>query len=408
MFQLKNDKQEQNKIVSLREIINIISMARDIKELLECALNKTLKALDSEKGSIFLTGDDGKELFLRLAQNTGSGMRDVKKKLGEGVIGKVAMERKGLLVKDISREIWPDGFKIPKLHNDYKTNSFLCVPIATDVKLIGVMSVTENRSNKPYSEDDLRFLEIVAEYIAFKIEKGQLVSELESMKKKVESESKFSDMGKFAGAISHELNSPLDGIIRYVNLALNSMEEGTSKEYLIEAKGGLARVTNIIRSLLELARRKKDSLSRLVDINEVINNSLELLRYQAMYKGVEVKKELSQDLPKIYDYGIGSVFSNIFKNALDAIGERGSISVGTSCEKDGMIKIAISDTGCGIPRSDIGHIFEPFFSKKEKADGVGLGLSICYDIVKRYNGRIDVSSELGQGSRFVIYLPTKQ
>lgn len=401
IFRLENSKQEDNKVLQLHDIINIISTARDMKELLESALNRTLKALYSERGSIFLTGDDGKELFLKWAYNTNPAVRDVRKKLGEGIMGKVAMDRKGVLVKDTRSETI---FNIPKTYNDYKTNSFLCVPIATDMKLVGVMSVTENRFNKPYTEDDLRFLEIVAGHIALKIEKSQLTSELESLKKKTERESKFVDIGKFAGAISHELNSPLDGIIRYVNLALNSMEGGVAREYLLEAKGGLTRIVNIIRSLLELARRKKDSLPRMVDVNEKVENSLGILRYHALYKGIEIHEEFCQDMPKIPDFGIETIFSNIFKNALDSINEKGAISVATSREGD-FVKISISDTGCGMTQTDMDRIFEPFFSTKEKDKGAGLGLSICYDIVKRYNGKIDVSSEPGKGTNFVICLP---
>ena len=393
---------KRDKILQLYDIINTISQSNDMKELLEVTLYKTLKALSSERGSVFLAGDDGQELFLRWSYNMNSstGLGEVKKRLGEGVIGKVAMDKIPVLVKDIRNDA---RFKVSSMYRDYKTNSFLCVPIATDVRLIGVINVTEHKCKKPYSEKDLKFLKIVADYIALKIQKSYLVSEMESLKKKVEIEEKFADLGKFASGISHELNNPLDGVIRYVNLALDCLGEGAVREYLIETKTGLSRIANIIRSLLELVRRKRGNV-KYVDVNKTIENCILNIRYKAMYKNIDIRKNLSNELPSIADLGLESVFSNLLSNAVDALEEKGAIDVET-CFRDGFFEIVISDTGCGIHSADIGRIFEPFFTTKEMTKGCGLGLSICYDIVKRYNGRIDVSSSSGKGTKFTIYLP---
>lgn len=401
MFTLSSDKKERSRISQLYDIVNTISSARDMKELLERTLAMTLKALSSDRGSIFLAGDDGKELFLKWSYNTNGTLKDVKKKLGEGVTGMVARDRMPLLVKDVRTDA---RFNLSNMYHDYKTNSFLCVPISTEARLIGIINVTESKSKKPYSEKDLKFLKIVADNIAVKIEKSYLLSELNHLKKKMESDGKFVDLGKFAGGISHELNNPLDGVIRYVNLALNDVTDDVTREYLLEAKGGLTRIATIIRSLLDLARKKKYSAPKMTDVNEVIKDCTELLRYKAMYKNVKVEKALSDDLPKIPDLGLESVFSNILNNAVDAVNEEGSINITTSLKED-FIEVRVSDTGCGIVKDHIERIFEPFFSTKDMTKGCGLGLSICYDIVKRYKGKIDVESEPGKGTKFTVYIP---
>jgi len=401
---LANNKKARDRVSQLKDIIDSISLSNDMKGLLETALNKTLEALSSEKGSIFLTGDDGQELFLRWAYDTNPSVKvkEVRKRLGEDVVGKVAMNRKGMLVKDIRHD---SRFHISNMYHDYKTNSFLSAPIATDMKLIGVINITENKFKKPYSEGDLKFLEIVADRIALKIEKSQLMSEMERLRNKRELDTKFADLGKVAGGVCHEINSPLDGVIRYVNLALMSLEEGVARKYLLEAKGGLGRIANIIRSLLELTRRKKPlSVRKQIDVTKAIENSIDILRYEAMCKAIDIRKHLADDLPKIPDLGLETIFSNIFKNAFDAMDEKGCIDIATSLEGD-FIKITICDTGCGIPKDNIGRIFEPFFTTKETTKGVGLGLSISYDIVKRYNGRIDALSEPNKGTKFAIYIP---
>ncbi|MFC1667447.1 ATP-binding protein [Candidatus Omnitrophota bacterium] len=395
------EKEKEGRISQIYDIINTVSTSANMRDLLEVALNKILRSLSSERGSIFLTGDDGQELFLKWAYNIDPTAKEIKKRIGEGIIGKVAMEKKGLLVRDIRED---SRFNVSSMFHDYKTNSFLCVPIATDVKLIGVINITENKSKKAYSEEDLRFLEIVAGSIARKIEKSQLSSELDALKRKSENEGKMIDLGKFASGISHELNSPLDGIIRYINLTLGSVEEGVVREYLLEAKSGLNRIVNIVKSLLQLVKHNRPVPSKLIDVNHAIDDCIEILTYESLRKDIDITKELYKDLPRIRDLGIQSIFSNILKNAIDAVEEKGSIKVSTSME-EGFIKVSISDTGCGILQDNVDRIFEPFFTTKETTKGSGLGLAICYDIVKRYNGKIDVSSEPGKETKFTICIP---
>jgi len=402
MFLLQsNDKKERNRVSHLADILIAISASNDMKELLELTLNKALKALYSDRGSIFLAGDDGKELFLKWEHNVNSKEKDIRKKLGEDIMGKVAEDKKPVLVKDIR---YDQRFNLRRMYANYKTRSFLCVPIATDTKLIGIINITENKANKPYSDGDLKFLMIVADHIALKIEKSQLLSEIGHLRKKTESDSKFADIGKFSSGISHELTNPLDGVIRYTNLAIETAEDGVVKEYLMEAKSGLSRITNIVRSLLELTRYKKPASPKFIDVNKSIETSINFLRYETMCKAASIVKNLSPDLPMIPDFGFDSVFSNIFKNSMDALNEKGSISVSTALD-NGFVKISIRDTGCGISKNNIERIFEPFFTTKAMGKGSGLGLSICYDIVKRYNGKIDVSSEPNKGSIFTVYIP---
>jgi len=392
-----------SKIEQLSEIIDSIYASRDIRELLQTSLNNALKALYSERGSIFMTGEDGEELSLKCANNDDLKQGQIKHKLGDGVVGKVAKEKRSLLVKDVRQD---RALTISNIYHDYRTNSFLCVPILAGAKLIGVISITENNTGKPYSEEDLKFLEIVAGSIGLQIEKSKLFCEVEKIKKKAETDGKFTELGKFSSGISHELNNPLDGVLRYVNLALNTIEEGPSREYLMEAKSGLIRIVNIVKSLLELSMRNKNLSPKMADVNEALERSIELAMNRVAHKTVDIKKDLRKDLPMIPDMGLESIFSNILKNAVDALGETGSIEVKTA-KNNGFIEISIRDTGCGMPQEHINRIFEPFFTTKEMSKGVGLGLAICDDIVKRYNGRIQVSSRMNKGTAFVIQLPYK-
>ncbi len=104
---------------------------------------------------------------------------------------------------------------------------------------------------------------------------------------------------------------------------------------------------------------------------------------------------------------LNQVFMNILSNAVDAIQDKGTITISTS-KSNGSIRISIKDAGGGIPEDIQSKIFEPFFTTKEVGHGTGLGLSICHSIIEKHNGSIDVKSEVGKGSEFVIVLPVKQ
>ena len=135
-------------------------------------------------------------------------------------------------------------------------------------------------------------------------------------------------------------------------------------------------------------------------IESTINVVWNELKYKA-----DVKKEYGKiPLTKCNIGQLNQVFMNLLVNAVHAIEEHGEISVKTE-QRGGDIVVSVSDTGNGIPEDKINRIFEPFFTTKEVGEGTGLGLSIAYDIVKKHNGEILVTSEVGKGSTFTVKIP---
>jgi signal transduction histidine kinase len=134
-----------------------------------------------------------------------------------------------------------------------------------------------------------------------------------------------------------------------------------------------------------------------------------LILLRNKYKeGIEIEKQYG-DIPEIecYPGQLNQVFMNILVNAIDAIGEKGTITIST-LKTDGSIRVSIKDTGNGIPEDIRSKIFEPFFTSKEVGKGTGLGLSICHSIIEKHRGTIEVKSQAGKGSEFVILVPVKQ
>jgi len=143
-------------------------------------------------------------------------------------------------------------------------------------------------------------------------------------------------------------------------------------------------------------------------INATIEIVLNLVKGQSMFHGIEIKTELAQNLPEVIGdkSRLEQVFLNLFINAADAMAEKGKLTITTKLDTHDEVIILVSDTGKGINRDVLPRIFEPFFTTKEPGRGTGLGLSLAYGIINAHKGAINVESEPGKGTTFIISLPT--
>jgi signal transduction histidine kinase len=234
----------------------------------------------------------------------------------------------------------------------------------------------------------------------------QLRKEIDELKESVEQGKKFSSLGKLVGGLVHEINNPLDGIIRYLNLSLDCMEEeGSSKEYLLEAKKGVSRIAQFVRSLLDFTWSLSSHLTE-IDVNQMLEEALFLFNYYFTSYNIHLEKNLSADMPRVAAReGIKIVFNNIIRNACEAMKQTGGTFTVSTCVKNGKVEICFTDTGRGIPQDIKDRIFEPFFTTKNMGEGSGLGLAICQEIVQSYQGKISVRSKEGKGTVFLIQLP---
>ncbi|MEW5910917.1 MAG: HAMP domain-containing sensor histidine kinase, partial [Thermodesulfobacteriota bacterium] len=145
-----------------------------------------------------------------------------------------------------------------------------------------------------------------------------------------------------------------------------------------------------------------------IDVNVVVNQTLELLQNHARINNIEIHRNLQMDLPVIASdqSQLQQVFLNLINNAIDAIGKDGKIEV-TSRKVDSVIEIDIKDDGPGIPKSQQKRIFDPFFTTKQSGKGTGLGLSISYNIIEKLGGKIDFVSHEKKGTTFMVKLPIR-
>ena len=230
---------------------------------------------------------------------------------------------------------------------------------------------------------------------------------------------KLASIGQLAAGIAHELNNPLTGVLTFTTLLRKKMPEGsTDAEDLDLVIRETRRCASIIRRLLDFAREKTPEKA-LVDMNQLVQETVRFVERSAALQQVEIVADLDPDLPKLsVDADLmKQVLINILVNAQQAIEGRGRITVRSALlpprklagagEPVPVVEIAITDTGCGIPAANLQRIFDPFFTSKEVGKGTGLGLSVSYGIVRSHGGEIEVESTVGEGSTFRICLPAR-
>ena len=214
--------------------------------------------------------------------------------------------------------------------------------------------------------------------------------------------------GRLVARVAHELNNPLDGILRYVNLALRLCRDGgPSKiaDYLSESRKGLLRMMQITGDLLAYARASRDE-SQANHVNRIVEEAVRSMQDRATELGVVITASYrDESMPSVRGTRLYQVCCNIIKNALDAMGGGGMLTIRTGVVS-GSVVLKFEDTGPGLPK-DVQKIFEPFFTTKSGDEGTGLGLSICRDLIGRLGGTITAVSRPEGGASFTVSFPAE-
>ncbi len=234
------------------------------------------------------------------------------------------------------------------------------------------------------------------------------VSELERLKQRLNLYEHLAIMGKLALCVAHELNNPLDGIRRYLSLALMKKEDHQEVErYLTEAQKGLQKMSLSIKSLMFSANPFKAPPRVTDNLHSLLQDAIRIMMFQASDQRVQVAFHPAPEFQNMMmEADLYYVFINIIKNALQAMPQGGELTVNGTLHKD-RVEIAFEDTGRGLSPQELDQIFQPFYSTKKGTPGLGLGLglSICQKILDRYGGRLVVESRPGEGTRVSVTLP---
>jgi len=242
------------------------------------------------------------------------------------------------------------------------------------------------------------------------VEVQRKAEELKRTQEQLTHSEKLSTIGRMSAALAHELNNPLTAVLNYTELLLSeTKKDDLHYDDLKKIEQETRRILKIIRNLLTYSRPRELNFAP-VEISKVIDHALELIHHETKYKNLEIVKNYNNDLPLKGDEDeLTQVFVNLFTNALHAFKEKDKLyKIIIGMKYNQMVKtveIEVSDTGEGIPSENLQHIFEPFFTTKGRDKGAGLGLFVVHGIISRHQGKIEVKSEVGKGTTFLITLP---
>jgi len=232
------------------------------------------------------------------------------------------------------------------------------------------------------------------------------LTEVQHLKKEIERSQRLVSLGRLAAGIAHEIRNPLSSIKGFATYFRdryreNPEDQATATIMIHEVD----RLNRVISQLLEFARPVKIQ-KRSVPIHMVIEHALKMIEKQAETKGIHIEKDLSskiREVPMDPDR-FNQVLLNLCLNAVEAMEGGGTLSIGLhACGDSGKVEITVSDTGVGITRENLVHIFDPYFTTRPS--GTGLGLAIVHKIVESHGGQVQVESEVGKGTRVSIMLP---
>jgi signal transduction histidine kinase len=251
---------------------------------------------------------------------------------------------------------------------------------------------------------------------------AQIARENELLRQELMRSEKLKAVAVFASGMAHEIKNPLTAIKTFTEFLPKEANNKQFMEKYSEIVGSeVNRIDDLVHQLLDFSKPQPLQLKE-TDINKLIDDTLDILSSQFIKSHINVSKDykfnINEGKINIDSQKMRQVFMNLFINSIEAMPHGGTLTVSTSIQDPAssikpvgveqltgakFVLISIQDTGCGISEKDLPHIFEPFYSTKEK--GSGLGLSIVYNIIKEHKGRIAVDSKINQGTKFIIDLP---
>ncbi|MCF7854577.1 MAG: PAS domain S-box protein [Candidatus Pacebacteria bacterium] len=347
------------------------------------------------------------------------------KKKGLGPTGTAIRENETIIVRDIASDKTIPGWRKEALRRTFV--SAIALPLQVQDKTLAALTIYAD-STDVFDNEEVALLSKLADNLSYGIsnvrlreERERAEKDKEEMQKQLVQAQKMEALGRLAGGIAHDFNNLLTEIIGYSELMLTSFSPDDPRYQDIDTiKSAGERAGVLTKQLLAFSRRQVVQPKSL-RINDIVSDMQQMLR-RMIGEDVETITYLDPavDCIKADRSQIEQVILNLVINARHAMPRGGKLTIGTEfvilegydcklmpeARPGNFVCLTVADTGTGMDEETIEHIFDPFFSTKGPSKGSGLGLSVVYGIVKQHEGWIRVSSQLNEGTRFKVYLPT--
>jgi signal transduction histidine kinase/CheY-like chemotaxis protein len=415
------DRQLERRVKELNILYGVgksVTSLLDLEKVLNRIVEAAVFVTGAEEGSLMLVDKDTGELYLRAARNLGEKFaRGFRLKVEHSIAGQVVKTGQPILQGTQDEETL-------KVKTGYLVKSLVNVPLKAKDEVIGVLAVNNKLSSMPFTDNDVHLLSALADYATIAIVNAQLYEETkrwsEELEHKVEARTqelraaqeqllqseKLASIGQLAAGVAHEINNPMGVILGFAQGILKTLpEEEPLRKPLTTIEKESLRCKRIVQNLLDFARHSEPTL-QLTNINELIDASCDLVEHQNSLQNVQLVKGYNPALPSIMadPNQLQQVFINVMLNSYQAMPDGGTLHI-TTRTVGSELQVIFADTGTGIPPENVQNIFDPFFTTKEVGEGTGLGLSVSYGIIKAHGGDIEVESQVGKGTTFIIKLP---
>jgi len=371
--------------------INLALTSSSREELLEMIRHDAAELTGSDTAALFLLDPATGELY---SPGIATG-EEIKSRMPlEGSVGGWIIRHGEPVVLDASA---------PELHTLSKSSTatatpprnLAAVPLETRARILGVLQVSNKRDAQRYDQQDVRLLEALASLAAMASDNDQLLRQTDLI-----------------AEFMHEVKTPLMALTAASELLARDSVGVKQLELIEMIQSETMRLSKMAQDFLDLSRLEagRSQLAREpVDLAEIIFDVLRLQEPQAVSRGISITVNIEEDIPPILgDYErLRQVFLNLTSNAIKYNQEDGQIKISV-CRSNDELEVEIADTGPGIAAEYLPHLFERFYRIPDSegfTKGTGLGLSIALRLLREHGGRIEVQSELGQGSTFRCYLP---
>jgi signal transduction histidine kinase len=387
----------------IRDIQRMVHTRTSVKEVLEVVVVKATEILNAKGALVRILNEQTNQFEVRAAWGIGE------RYLGKGPVStnKLIPGQQDLHSVILIKDIWSaPRVEYPQQAWDEGIRMMMDVPLAIENQLVGLIRIYLEKE-RDFTPDELEFIVTVAEQCAGIIERVRRLEHQEARFTHMAAQvDKLSSLGRMAAGVAHEINNPLAGILLFSTNMRKKVPDGSPlKEGLEIIIKETQRCKIIIQGLLDFARDVKPQ-KKVADVNTIMQNAIAVVENEFRLKRIPITSCLAanMDLTYLDENQIQQVFINMLLNALQAVEQNGRVTVQSRVDHQNRhIEVAISDNGCGIAPGVLEKIFEPFFSTK--ANGTGLGLSVSFGIIENHQGEIQVFSEPGLGTRFLIRFP---
>ncbi len=385
------------KLERLLEISLELSSTLNLRDLLSKIVRLATELTDTEASSILLLDRRTRTLYFEAATGVRmDSLLGIPVPLEGSIAGRIVQEGKPVIVEDVRAE--PNFYGLVDALTHFRTRSILGVPLKVKDAVIGALEVLNKRGGEPFSEEDVKLLEILAAQASVAIENARLFQQSD-----------------FISDLVHELRTPLTSIIGYSKLMLDhEFDPATRRRFLETIHREATRLSGLVNDFLDLARLESGRArisKKPVQLRPLLEECIAIMRPQADSRRITIRLAIPPLLPPVPadEDRLRRVVLNLLSNAIKFNRDEGLVEVKVeAAEKE--VRISISDTGIGILPEELPLIFEKFYRgrSEEEVPGSGLGLSIARQIVEAHGGKIWVESVPGQGSTFSFTIPLEE